>query len=77
MPEVRQITPEVVQERSSGTDETDVSLFKVEGKDKSWFLQKGAVTFERPGSARFRLDVTFTGGPRSRFGDDYAEPGDP
>lgn len=65
--QVRQITPEVVQ------DETDVSLFKVEGKDKSWFLQKGAVTFERPGSARFRLDVTFTGGLQSRFGDDYAE----
>ncbi|CAE7523212.1 unnamed protein product [Symbiodinium natans] len=65
--QVRQITPEVRQ------DEADPTRFCVEGKDRSWFLQKGGVVFDRPRPDRFRLDVTFSGGLQSRFGDDYAE----
>eukprot|EP00435_Cladocopium_sp_Y103_P011311 s1378_g2.t4 len=54
----------------SSPDLADDSLFHLDGKDKSWFLQKGGVSFNRPSAERFRLDVTFCG---SRFGDDYAE----
>ncbi|CAJ1361796.1 unnamed protein product [Effrenium voratum] len=66
--QVLQITREVLQEISRG-DASDSSLFRVEGKDKSWFLQKGAIAF-KASSTRFRLNVTFQG---SSFGDDYAE----
>eukprot|EP00434_Breviolum_minutum_P034904 symbB.v1.2.030898.t1/scaffold3528.1/size54678/4 len=62
--QVRQITRELHQ------DLADDSFFRVDGKDKSWFLQKGGVTFNRPDAERFRLDVTLHG---SCFGEDYAE----
>lgn len=62
--QVRQITCEVQQ------DLADDHRFSVEGKDKSWFLQKGGISFHRPSAERFRLDITFHG---SLFGDDYAE----
>ncbi|CAE8597740.1 unnamed protein product [Polarella glacialis] len=65
--QVRQLTFEVQQ------DEADATLFRVDGKDKSWFLQKGAVVFNRPSESRFRLEVTFQAGLSSRFGDEYAE----
>eukprot|EP00931_Biecheleriopsis_adriatica_P048597 TRINITY_DN28098_c0_g1_i1.p1 TRINITY_DN28098_c0_g1~~TRINITY_DN28098_c0_g1_i1.p1 ORF type:complete len:290 (+),score=51.92 TRINITY_DN28098_c0_g1_i1:75-872(+) len=65
--QVQQITPEVEQDRE------DPSLFHVDGKDRSWFLQKGALLLERASPSRFRVDVIFQGGPKSRFGDDYAE----
>eukprot|EP00933_Yihiella_yeosuensis_P048734 TRINITY_DN45093_c0_g1_i1.p1 TRINITY_DN45093_c0_g1~~TRINITY_DN45093_c0_g1_i1.p1 ORF type:complete len:287 (-),score=56.15 TRINITY_DN45093_c0_g1_i1:23-841(-) len=65
--QVRQITVEVQQ------DPDDVSLFRVDGKDKSWFLQKGAISFNRASPNRFRIEVSFQSGPTSRFGDDYAE----
>lgn len=65
--QVHQITYEVEQ------DLADDALFRVNGKDKSWFLQKGGVSFEREDPARFRLEVEFLAGPTSRFGDEYAE----
>lgn len=64
---VLQITSEVVQ------DEDDDSCFKVDGKDKSWFLQKGAVTFKCDNYNSFRTLVTFCGGKTNKFGDDYAD----
>lgn len=65
--QVRQITAEVEQDR------TDAALFRVAGKDKSWFLQKGGIVFERSNPSRFYVDVVFEGGVLSRFGDEYAE----
>lgn len=65
--QVRHITSEVDH------DLADDAVFRVSGKDKSWFLQKGAISFERPDPSRFRLEVQFLGGPESRFGDAYAE----
>lgn len=65
--QVRHITCEVEQ------DTSDDAVFRVDGKDKSWFMQKGAITFERADPGHFRLEVQFLGGPTSRFGDAYAE----
>lgn len=65
--QVRQVTREVRQHPG------DCAVFEVDGKDKSWFVQKGAVSFEPSDPAAFRMDVTFIGGELSRFGDDYAE----
>jgi len=65
--QVLQITSEVEQ------DEDDDSCFKVDGKDKSWFLQKGAVTFKCEDYNFFRIQVTFCGGKTNKFGDDYAD----
>jgi len=65
--QVLQITAEVEQ------DENDDTSFKVDGKDKSWFLQKGAVTFKCDEYNSFSIHVTFCGGKTNKFGDDYAE----
>lgn len=65
--QVRFITHEVEQ------DASDPSLFQVSGKDRSWFLQKGALSFEPPSPSRWRLQFSFQGGSLNRFGDDYAE----
>mmetsp|Transcript_56020 Transcript_56020/g.156085 ORF Transcript_56020/g.156085 Transcript_56020/m.156085 type:complete len:225 (-) Transcript_56020:63-737(-) len=65
--QVHQITPEVTQ------DKEDVAVFEVDGKDKSWFLQKGGLLFDCGDAPGFRMDVSFLGGATSCFGDDYAE----
>eukprot|EP00747_Dinoflagellata_sp_TGD_P167279 gnl/TRDRNA2_/TRDRNA2_191387_c0_seq1.p1 gnl/TRDRNA2_/TRDRNA2_191387_c0~~gnl/TRDRNA2_/TRDRNA2_191387_c0_seq1.p1 ORF type:complete len:284 (-),score=63.41 gnl/TRDRNA2_/TRDRNA2_191387_c0_seq1:30-854(-) len=65
--QVHQITHEVAQ------DEQDPALFEVDGKDQSWFMQKGAVMFDCPDPANFQLQLKFLGGRQSCFGDDYAE----
>lgn len=65
--QVNQLTVEVDQDRS------DSRVFRVQGKDKSWFIQKGAVTFERSNPQHFVLEASFVGGKRNRFGDHYAE----
>lgn len=65
--QVRHITQEVDQ------DYYDPKVFRLDGKDKSWFLQKGAMTFHRADAKKFRLEVCFLGGEKSRFGDEYAD----
>mmetsp|Transcript_7328 Transcript_7328/g.22955 ORF Transcript_7328/g.22955 Transcript_7328/m.22955 type:complete len:236 (-) Transcript_7328:84-791(-) len=64
---VCQITPEVYQ------DPEDSSVFRVDGKDKSWFMQKGGIMFDHPDAARLRLRVRFLGDAVNRYGEDYAE----
>lgn len=65
--QVRQITCEVDQ------DASDPSIFRVDGKDKSWFMQKGGIMFDRRDPASFCLGVRFLGDKANRFGDAYAE----
>jgi len=65
--QVKLITFEVRQ------DPEDDAVFRVEGKDKSWFLQKGALAFNCADPRRFRLEAQFLGGETCRFGDDYAD----
>lgn len=65
--QVCQITSEVWQ------DESDPSCFKVDGKDKSWFMQKGGVMFSSADPAHFSLNVRLLGGELNRYGDDYAD----
>merc|ERR1719469_248202 len=65
--QVKQITSEVDQ------DLADPAVFRVDGKDKSWFLQKGAISFERKDPNSFQLEVEFLGDAANRFDDAYAE----
>eukprot|EP00929_Paragymnodinium_shiwhaense_P037562 TRINITY_DN19996_c0_g4_i2.p1 TRINITY_DN19996_c0_g4~~TRINITY_DN19996_c0_g4_i2.p1 ORF type:complete len:317 (+),score=52.35 TRINITY_DN19996_c0_g4_i2:231-1181(+) len=65
--QVHQLTSEVVQ------TEADPSEFQVDGRDKSWFVQKGALSFKCDDSSKFRLSLVFTGGVLNRFGDCYAD----
>lgn len=65
--QVSQITEEVTQ------DPDDTALFKVQGKDKSWFMQKGGIMFKSSSTEAFRLKVSFVGDAVNRYGDDYAD----
>jgi hypothetical protein len=64
--QVLQLTEEVTQ------DLEDDTKFGVDGKDKSWFLQKGAIMFRSASTSAFRLKLSFIGGAVNRYGDDYA-----
>ncbi|CAK0888226.1 unnamed protein product [Prorocentrum cordatum] len=65
--QARLVTREVVQD-----DPEEPSRFSVDGKDKSWFVQKGAVSFHCRDPSAFSLDLSFLGGARSLFGERYA-----
>eukprot|EP00405_Crypthecodinium_cohnii_P042561 CAMPEP_0206566948 /NCGR_PEP_ID=MMETSP0325_2-20121206/24958_1 /ASSEMBLY_ACC=CAM_ASM_000347 /TAXON_ID=2866 /ORGANISM="Crypthecodinium cohnii, Strain Seligo" /LENGTH=253 /DNA_ID=CAMNT_0054070067 /DNA_START=40 /DNA_END=801 /DNA_ORIENTATION=- len=67
--QVRQLTEEVRQ------DPQHPKVFAVDGLDKSWFCQKGSITFKRADEQQqnFTLEVSFVGSELSRFGDDYAD----
>lgn len=65
--QVCQITEEVWQ------NPDDPERFQVQGKDKSWFLQKGGLMFDCPDPARFQLQVSLLGDDVNRYGDVYAE----
>mmetsp|Transcript_110501 Transcript_110501/g.174628 ORF Transcript_110501/g.174628 Transcript_110501/m.174628 type:complete len:265 (-) Transcript_110501:21-815(-) len=62
-----QVTQEVTQ------DKTDSSVFKVDGKDRSWFMQKGGIMFDCRDKEHFRLTFSFLGGDVNRYGNDYAD----
>lgn len=62
-----QLTEEVVQ------DPDDSSRFRVDGKDRSWFMQKGGVMFETASPTSFRLKISFAGGAVNSYGDNYAD----
>lgn len=62
-----QMTSEVSQ------DENDPKQFEVDGKDKSWFLQKGGLMFNCSNPVDFKTNVIFQGGQQSLFGDKYAD----
>lgn len=62
-----QVTDEVLQR------EDDPSKFEVDGKDKSWFMQKGGMMFRSENHERFQLKLMFFGDEVNRYGDDYAD----
>lgn len=64
--QVMWITHEVEQ------DTEDVELFKVTGKDKSWFQQKGGTMFHCKDPKNFRISIEFVGDEQNLYGTEYA-----
>ena len=58
--------------REVDQDTVDTTLFKVTGKDKSWFQQKGGTMFHCKDPKNFRISVEFAGDEQNFYGDEYA-----